>query len=148
MLDDEDRKETLRERIAKENAFQLYKRYSEKHAADMIGCDYSTLKRKRRGGLVPFVDIGGGSVAYMGYHIADIIAFGVNAKHAELESQVLNDGIDTWPSTASETTKLATGGLGSAKNQPPTMASATTPPSEAMSAYRLARTILSGPRRS
>ena len=57
MLDDEIRKEMLRERIAKENAFQLYKRYSEKHAADMIGCDYSTLKRKRRAGLVPFVDI-------------------------------------------------------------------------------------------
>ena len=136
MLDDEDRKEMLRERIAKENAFQLYKRYSEKHAADMIGCDYSTLKRKRRAGLVPFVDIGGGSVAYMGYHIADIIAFGVNAKRAELESQSLNNGTDRWPSTASETTGSAIGGSDSATARPPTMASATMSPLMARSVFR------------
>ena len=74
-----DEKEILRKRVATENNFQLYKIYSERDAAERIGWDYSTLKRKRRGGLVPFVDRGGGSVAYMGYHIADIILFGVRA---------------------------------------------------------------------
>jgi hypothetical protein len=69
-------REDLRKRVATENNFQLYRNYSERDAAERIGWDYSTLKRKRRRGLVPFVDRGGGSVAYMGYHIADIILFG------------------------------------------------------------------------
>jgi hypothetical protein len=78
--DGENPREVLREKVAAQHGFQPYKRYSEKHAAELIGLDYSTLKRKRRTGLVPFIDLGGGSVGYMGYHIADIILFGVKAK--------------------------------------------------------------------
>jgi hypothetical protein len=84
MSQNPDDREKLRERVAAEHKFQLYKRYSERQAADRIGLDYSTLKRKRRGGLVPFVDMGGGSVAYLGYHIADIILFGVGALDEEI----------------------------------------------------------------
>ena len=80
MPDTMDEKERLREKVAAEHGFQFYRRYSERQAAETIGWDYSTLKRKRRAGLVPFVDLGGGSVGYMGYHIADIILFGVKAK--------------------------------------------------------------------
>jgi len=45
-----------------EHRFQIYKRYPEREAAEHSGCDYSTLKRKRRAALVPFVDLGAGSV--------------------------------------------------------------------------------------
>src|SRR5262245_4149028 len=76
----QEQREKLREKVAAQHGVRLYKRYSEKAAALAIGFDYSTLKRKRRVGLVPFVDVGGGTVGYMGYHIADIILFGVKAK--------------------------------------------------------------------
>jgi hypothetical protein len=81
MPDNDDPHARIREKVAVEHRFQLYRRYSERDAAERIGFDYSTLKRKRRAGLIPFVDLGGGSVGYMGYHIADIILLGVNAKH-------------------------------------------------------------------
>jgi hypothetical protein len=80
MVEKQDNREELRSRVAAQYGLQLYKRYSEREAADAVGWHYSTLKRKRRARLVPFVDLGSGSVAYMGYHIADIILFGVKAK--------------------------------------------------------------------
>jgi len=95
-----DRKELIRDKVAAEHGIQLYRRYSEKHAADKIGCDYSTLKRKRRAGLVPFVDLGGGSVGYMGYHIADIIVFGVKAR-------------EQWAGTSDASSNAETGGSAS-----------------------------------
>jgi hypothetical protein len=69
---------------------------------DRIGWDYSTLKRKRRSGLVPFVDRGGGSVAYMGYHIADIILFGVRSTNDEIEADTVIGGTPSWPDTRRE----------------------------------------------
>jgi hypothetical protein len=96
-----DDKDRLRERVATEHCFQLYKRYSERHAADKIGWDYSTLKRKRRAGLVPFVDQGGGSVGYMGYHIADIILFGVKAKEQWAGTQGASSSVETGGSAPS-----------------------------------------------
>ena len=77
-----DDREKLRERVAAEQNFRLYTRYSEKEAAQKIGWDYSTLKRKRRAHLVPFVDMGGGSIAYLGFMIADILLFGIKAREA------------------------------------------------------------------
>ena len=59
--------------------------------------DYSTLKRKRRAGLVPFVDKGGGSIAYLGRDIANIILFGVKAR-------------EQWVSTTAGSFSAATGG--------------------------------------
>lgn len=70
----------MREKVAEEYKLSLYRQYSEKQAAAFIGLDYSTLKRKRLAGLVPYVDKGGGSIAYLGFQMADIILFGVNAK--------------------------------------------------------------------
>ena len=97
MINGPDIAERVREKVATEHGFQLYKRYSEKQAAERISWDYSTLKRKRRAGLVPFVDMGGGSVGYMGYHIADIIIFGVKAREA-------------WPNTQDTSSNAVTGG--------------------------------------
>jgi len=133
----EDQIERLREKVAAEHRFQLYKRYSERSAAEHIGVDYSTLKRKRRACLVPFVDLGGGSVGYMGYHIADIILFGVKAKDQQVNSET-----NLCPDTRGGTTKSANGGSDSARDLPPTMASVTTPQSSATSALALARRSL------
>src|SRR5262245_23932282 len=141
-----DEREGLRKNVATENNFQLYKSYPEKYAAERIGCDYSTLKRKRRNGQVPFVDRGGGSVAYMGYHIADIILFGVRALDGELEPA--SGGHDTWASTANESTASGNGGSVNAVGRPPTTESVTMAPSKAMSALALARQTLNSPKRS
>src|SRR5215471_21072255 len=137
-------RESLRTKVAAENNFQLYKSYSERDAAERIGWDYSTLKRKRRGGLVPFVDRGGGSVAYMGYHIANIILFGVRARDEEFDSAISGSG--TWAGTASATTKSGSGGSDSAADLPPTTASDTMPPNKATSALALARRTLNAPK--
>jgi hypothetical protein len=98
MSDNDDHRERVREKVAAEHGFQLYKRYSEKQAADKIGCDYSTLKRKRRAGLVPFVDLGGGSVGYMGYHIADVILFGVRAREQWISTSVASTNVEALAS--------------------------------------------------
>jgi len=116
MIDQGDPRERLREKVAAENAFQLYRRYSEKEAARQIGFDYSTLKRKRRARLVPFVDLGGGSVGYMGYHIADIILFGVKAKEqweGDLRSENFNAATGgSAPSPADPVTTAASSKAG------------------------------------
>src|SRR6266436_9118176 len=109
-----DEREGLRKNVANENNFQLYKSYSERDAAKRIGWDYSTLKRKRRAGLVPFVDRGGGSVAYMGYHIADIILFGVRAPHEQCEADPVICGTPSWPDTRKEPSSSVSGSSTSA----------------------------------
>ncbi len=73
----------LREGVAVEYKLALYRQYSEKQAAGFIGIDYTTLKRKRLAGMLPYVDKGGGSVGYMGFMIADVILFGIGAKWQE-----------------------------------------------------------------
>jgi hypothetical protein len=114
-----DEKERVRERVAAEHGIQLYRRYGERQAAEAIGWNYATLKRKRRAGLVPFVDLGGGSVGYMGYQIADIIAYGVKATDGALgdesSGESTSDGNGAWPNTASATTRSASGGSDSAR---------------------------------
>ena len=137
MTEEEAIRERLRDKVAVEHAFQLYRRYSEKAAAKQVGCNYSTLKRKRRAGLVPYLDLGHGSVAYMGYHIADMILFGVNARR-----EGKTDGAYQWPNTQGATTGSVSGGSVNAADRPPTTASATIPQSKAMSALALARRSL------
>ena len=100
-----------------------------------VVCDYSTLKRKRKAGLVPFVDMGAGSIGYMGYHIADIIAFGVKAMDAERDDQLVGNEAGAWLDTPGESTGSATGGSASARAQPLITPSATMPPSEARLAW-------------
>ena len=106
-------------------------RYSEKEAAELIGCDYSTLKRKRRDGLVPFVDMGAGSVGYMGYHIADIILFGVKAR-------------EQWASTQNASFNAGTGGSVPNLEDPDT--SAASSKADRSSASALALAILTTPK--
>src|SRR5882757_1066861 len=120
-------RERLRNLVAAEHGFQLYRSYAERDGAAMIGWDYSTLKRKRRAGLVPFVDRGSGSVGYMGYHLADIIVFGIKSKHQDVEVGSVEA---SWADTASETTRLASGGLDSGTDQPAITASAMMPRSK------------------
>lgn len=69
----------MREGIAEEYGFALFRQYSEKQAAGLIGYSYDTLKRKRLQGLVPYVDKGGDSIGYLGFHLADILLYGVQA---------------------------------------------------------------------
>jgi len=146
MPDTRDEKERVRERVAAEHGIQLYRRYGERQAAETIGWNYATLKRKRRAGLVPFVDLGGGSVGYMGYQIADIIAYGVKARAVDPGGdnggESTSDANSAWPDTASATTRSASGGWDSATDRPANTPSATTPPRKATSALALARQTL------
>jgi hypothetical protein len=146
MPDTRDEKERLREKVAAEHGIQLYRRYGERQAAETIGWNYATLKRKRRAGLVPFVDLGGGSVGYMGYQIADIIAFGVKAREVdpggESTGESPSDGNGPWPSTASATTRSASGGSDSATDRPATTPSVAAPPRSATGALVLVRQTL------
>jgi hypothetical protein len=107
MSENQDQREELREKVAAEHGFQLYKRYAEKEAARYIGCDYSTLKRKRWAGLVTFVDLGCGSIGYMGFHIADIILFGAKVR-------------EQWVSTTAATFSAGTGGSAPNPEEPAT----------------------------
>jgi hypothetical protein len=65
-----------REGVAEEYGIAIYRQYSEKQAAPLIGTSYDTLKRKRKQGKIPYVDRGGESVGYMGFMLIDFILFG------------------------------------------------------------------------
>jgi len=136
--------EKLREKVAAQHGFELYRRYSEKEASRQIGYDYSTLKRKRRAGIVPFVDLGGGSVGYMGYHVADIILFGVNAKSPATQDETLT-GTRSCPDTPNGNSSSAIGSYGSETTAPPTTALASIGPPTGSSALALARIALTKP---
>ena len=71
--------EKKREAVAAEYKLALYRQYTEKQAAAFVGLDYTTLKKKRAKGQIPFIDKGGGNVAYMGFHLADFLLFGTLA---------------------------------------------------------------------
>ena len=62
--------------MALENGFALYRQYSEREAARFVRVDQSTLKRWRRGGLIPYVRFGAHGVRYLGVHVADLIVRG------------------------------------------------------------------------
>jgi hypothetical protein len=66
----------LREKVALENGFSLYRQYAEKEAAAFIKRDLSTLKRWRRKGMTRYVPFGEDGVRYLGIHIADMIIRG------------------------------------------------------------------------
>lgn len=72
-MDDVD---AMREAVAKEYGFALYRRYSEPEAAHYLSVDLSTLKRWRRAGKTPFVNLGERQVRYLGVHIADMMLWG------------------------------------------------------------------------
>jgi hypothetical protein len=66
----------IREAVAMENGFALYRQYSEKEAACFVRVDQSTLKRWRRRGLIPYVRLGENGIRYLGVHVADLIIRG------------------------------------------------------------------------
>jgi len=66
----------MREAVAIENGFALYRQYSEREAACVVRVDQSTLKRWRKKGLIPYVRFGANGVRYLGVHVADLIIRG------------------------------------------------------------------------
>ncbi|WP_081278554.1 hypothetical protein [Rhizobium phaseoli] len=69
--------ERMREAIAKEYGFSLFRQYPEKQTAHILSKDISTLKRWRKKGKVKFVRMGDREVAYLGINIADMLIKGV-----------------------------------------------------------------------
>lgn len=67
----------MREAVAKEYGFSLYRQYGEEEAAHFLRKDLSTLKRWRRKGLTPFISMGERQIRYLGVHIADMLIKGV-----------------------------------------------------------------------
>ncbi len=65
----------MREAVAKDRGFTLYRQYNEAQTAAFLHVDLSTLKRWRRKRKVPFIPFGDG-VRYMGVMIADMICGG------------------------------------------------------------------------
>jgi len=81
-----DDKEAMRVAIAKEYGFALYRRYSEPQAAAYLGVDLTTLKRWRRAGKTPAVNMGERQVRYLGIHIADMMLWGDRWSEAQNDS--------------------------------------------------------------
>jgi hypothetical protein len=88
----------MRDKVALENGFSLYKLYSEKQAAAFWGKDISTMKRHRRKGIFEKkfpTKHGEDGVMYLGVYIADLIIWGTGK----------------WPNEPEESSDLETGGL-------------------------------------
>jgi hypothetical protein len=71
--------EALREKVAVANGFALYRQYGESECAHFLKIDVTTLKRLRRDGKVPYVNLGERQVRYLGIFIADMM-LGIHAK--------------------------------------------------------------------
>jgi hypothetical protein len=63
----------MREAVAREYGFALYRQYGEEQCAHYLDVDLSTLKRWRREGRTPYVNLGERKVRYLGIHIADML---------------------------------------------------------------------------
>ena len=63
----------MREAVARENEITLYRSYGEEQAAASLGIDVSTLKKWRRDGKVPFVNMGQRKVRYLGFMVCDVL---------------------------------------------------------------------------
>jgi predicted site-specific integrase-resolvase len=62
--------------VAEEYKITFYRQYGEEEAAHILKVDLSTLKRWRRAGKVPHVNLGERMVRYFGIHIIDILIKG------------------------------------------------------------------------
>jgi hypothetical protein len=101
----------LRERVAQEYGFSLWRLYREREVAAFLDVDLSTLKRKRRKKQLEFVDKGHGSVGYLGIHIANFLILGSKALQCQ-NSENANIDVATGGSQ-SEPARLPTIGSGS-----------------------------------
>jgi hypothetical protein len=63
----------MREKVAEEYGFALYRQYGEEQAAHFMAIDLSTLKRRRAKGEVPHIRMGERQIRYLGIHIADVL---------------------------------------------------------------------------
>jgi hypothetical protein len=70
--------EAMREKVAAANGIVLYRLYNEAQAAHFLQCDITTVKRLRRAGRTPYVNLGERKIRYMGHHICDLMIFGVD----------------------------------------------------------------------
>jgi hypothetical protein len=112
----------LREAVAVENGFALYRQYSEKEAARFAHVDPSTLKRWRRKALVSYIRFGANGVRYLGIHVADLIIRGTGP----------------WDDIRNVVSSSGSSGLGSGQAAPPGIAAGVeaTGPSVLVSARR------------
>lgn len=70
------KEEDMREGVAKEHGIALYRQYGEAEAAHFLRIDISTLRRWRRKGLTPAINMGERQIRYLGIHIADLLIAG------------------------------------------------------------------------
>ena len=75
-----DENHLMREAIAKEYGFALYRQYGEEQAAHILNIDLSTLKRWRTEGLTPYIAMGPRKIRYLGIHLADMLTKGVKGE--------------------------------------------------------------------
>lgn len=93
----------MREGLAKEYGFALYRHYAEAEAAFYLGMDLTTLKRLRRNGRTDFVNLGERKIRYLGVHIADMMIKGVHWRD-------IQDGNSKSVTTGSPSGKAASHG--------------------------------------
>jgi hypothetical protein len=72
-----DKHQIMREAVAHEYGFKLYRQYAEKEVCAFLKKDISTLKRWRRKGLIEFIRMGPKHIQYFGYQVADMLIKGV-----------------------------------------------------------------------
>lgn len=124
-----DEHQMLREKVALEHGFSLYKPYGEKEAAAFLKRDISTLKRWRRSGMFKnkfSTEQGKDGVRYLGTYLADLIIWGTGK----------------WPNEPDGTSP--SGNTPSPKGQAPApgIAAGTTSPSNGPNASAWARQTL------
>ena len=71
-----DKHAIMREAVANEYGFKLYRQYAEKEVCAFLKKDISTLKRWRRKGLIEFIRMGPKHIQYFGYQVADMLIKG------------------------------------------------------------------------
>lgn len=134
----------LREEVAKQYQLVLYRQYSEKQAAAVLGKDIGTLKRWRAKGIIPHIRLGD-SVRYFGFQLVDVLIRGTR-DDGEAEVEVINpksNGGGACQSMISESTGSGTTGSADEQKVPRTTdVGSTVDPSVAL---RLARQSLKSP---
>ena len=69
----------MRENVAREYKIALYRRYKEKEASSIVGYEATWWKRHRKAGNILYVQDPGGSIAYFGYMLCDLLILGKDA---------------------------------------------------------------------
>ncbi len=85
----------LREQVATEYGIALYRRYREKEARAIVGYEASWWKRHRKARNIPFVEDAGGSIAYFGYMLCDMLILGKDAVQMPMKTTAASPGLAT-----------------------------------------------------